>query len=111
MADGPVFAHELDRTARAPEHVVLSACEVGLATVRPGDEALGLASALLHLGTRSVIASVARVNDDLAEATMTCYHRELAGGLDSAAALAVALSATDSDVVPPFVAFGATWRP
>lgn len=110
MADGPVFAHELDRTARAPEHVVLSACEVGLATVRPGDEALGLASALLHLGTRCVVASVARVNDAVAEATMTCYHRLLAAGADSATALAQALCEVDADVVPPFVAFGAAWH-
>jgi CHAT domain-containing protein len=56
MVDGPVFAHELEQAARAPEHVVLSACEVGLATIRPGDEPLGLASVLLHLGTRSVVA-------------------------------------------------------
>ena len=63
LADGPLFAHELDQTARTPDHVVLSACELGLATVRPGDEALGLTSVLLHLGTRSVVAGVARVGD------------------------------------------------
>jgi tetratricopeptide (TPR) repeat protein len=109
MADGPIFAHELDQTALAPEHVVLSACEVGLATVRPGDEALGLASVLLNLGTRSVIAGVARVADDVAAQTMAGYHAKLAGGVDSAAALAAALVEVDSDVTPPFVAFGATW--
>lgn len=110
MADGPVFAHELDQNALAPEHVVLSACEVGLATVRPGDEALGLASVLLQLGTRSVIASVARVSDTVAELTMAAYHRALADGADSASALAGAVAGVDSDVVPPFVAFGASWR-
>jgi CHAT domain-containing protein len=109
MADGPIFAHELDQSALAPEHVVLSACEVGLATVRPGDEALGLASVLLNLGTRSVIAGVARVADDVAAQTMAGYHAKLAGGVDSAAALAAALIEVDSDVTPPFVAFGATW--
>jgi CHAT domain-containing protein len=41
------------------ELVVLSACEAGLATVRPGDEGLGLTAGLLHLGTRSVLAGVA----------------------------------------------------
>ena len=66
LVDGPLFAHELDQTANTPEHVVLSACELGLATVRPGDEALGLTSVLLHLGTRSVVAGVARVGDDVA---------------------------------------------
>jgi CHAT domain-containing protein len=111
MADGPVFAHELDQTHQAPEHVVLSACEVGLATVRPGDEALGLASVLLHLGTRSVIAGVARVGDEVAEQTMAAYHRRLAGGADSAHALAEALVEVDVDVPPPFVNFGAAWCP
>jgi hypothetical protein len=109
MVDGPVFAHELHQAGTAPEHVVLSACEVGLATIRPGDEALGLASVLLGLGTRSVIASVARVGDELAERTMADYHRRLAAGTDSATALAEALAAADSDVVPPFVNFGASW--
>lgn len=109
MVDGPVFAHELDRSARAPEHVVLSACEVGLATIRPGDEALGLASVLLHLGTRSVIAGVARVGDDIAADTMATYHRKLAAGADSSVALAEALVEADTDVTPPFVNFGAAW--
>jgi tetratricopeptide (TPR) repeat protein len=109
MVDGPVFAHELDQNAHAPEHVVLSACEVGLATVRPGDEPLGLASVLLHLGTRSIIAGVARVGDEVAEPTMAAYHAKLASGADSATALAEALAEVDSDVTPPFVNFGAAW--
>ena len=82
LADGPLFAHELDQTARTPDHVVLSACELGLATVRPGDEALGLTSVLLHLGTRSVVAGVARVGDEAAAETMADYHARLAGGAD-----------------------------
>ena len=80
LADGPLFAHELDQTAGTPEHVVLSACELGLATIRPGDEALGLTSVLLRLGTRSVVAGVARIGDDVAAATMASYHGLLAKG-------------------------------
>jgi len=108
MADGLVFAHELDRTRRTAEHVVLSACELGLATVRPGDEALGLMSVLLRLGTRSVVAGVARVNDEVASDVMAAYHRQLASGVDSATALADALAATDA--IAPFVCFGSAWR-
>ena len=106
LHDGHLFAHELQHVA---PHVVLSACEVGLATIRPGDEALGLASVLLHLGTRSVIASVARVGDEVAERTMAAYHRRLAAGDDSSVALAEALVEVDADVTPPFVNFGAAW--
>lgn len=109
MTDGPVFAHELDQRGHAPQHVVLSACEVGLATIRPGDEALGLASVLLNLGTRSVVAGVARVGDAVAAETMAVYHAKLASGLDSAASLAAALAEVDADMVAPFVTFGASW--
>ncbi len=108
LGDGPLFAHELERTA---PHVVLSACELGVATVRPGDEALGLTSVLLHLGTSSVISGVARVGDRVAEQVMADYHRRLAGGADSAAALAAALADVDAEVPPPFVNFGAAWAP
>jgi len=107
LADGPLFAHELDQTAGTPEHVVLSACELGLATIRPGDEALGLTSVLLRLGTRSVVAGVARIGDDIAAEAMTAYHQRLARGVDSAAALAEVSAATEQPL--PLVNFGASW--
>jgi tetratricopeptide (TPR) repeat protein len=111
LVDGPLFAHELDQTANTPEHVVLSACELGLATVRPGDEPLGLTSVLLHLGTRSVVAGVARVGDDVAAETMTTYHARLAAGEDSAWALARAVAEAPDERPAPFVCFGSSWRP
>jgi len=108
LADGPLFAYELDQAA---PHVILSACELGLATIRPGDEALGLTSVLLHLGTRSVIAGVARVDDDVAAEVMVRYHRELVAGRDSAQALAIALPVPrDAPAPAPFVCFGAHWQ-
>lgn len=110
MADGPVFAHELEETVRTADHVVLSACELGLATVRPGDEALGLTRVLLHLGTRSVVAGVARVGDDMAAETMTAYHARLAAGDDSASALAQAVAGAPAGRPAPFVCFGSSWR-
>jgi CHAT domain-containing protein len=88
----------------------LSACEVGRSTLRPGDEALGLTSVLLRLGVRSVVASVARVNDAAAAEIMAAYHRELALGTGSAEALASALARQDNDTPVPFVCFGASWQ-
>ena len=107
LVDGPLFAYELDHTSRAAEHVVLSACELGQATIRVGDEALGLTSVLLRLGTRSVISGVARVHDDVAAEVMTRYHAALATGVDSAQALAVACSGSSTPA--PFVCFGSSW--
>jgi CHAT domain-containing protein len=107
LVDGPLFAYELDLTSRAAEHVVLSACELGQATIRAGDEALGLTSVLLRLGTRSVISGVARVHDDVAAQVMTRYHAALVTGVDSASALAGACAGSSTPA--PFVCFGATW--
>ncbi len=107
LADGPLYAYELDADERAAPCVVLSACEAGLSTIRPGDEGLGLTSVLLHLGTRSVLAGVARVRDDAAARVMERVHRSMAGGTDSAAALAGALA--EEEQPTPFVSYGASW--
>jgi hypothetical protein len=108
LADGALFAYELDQTVRCADHVILSACELGRSTIRPGDEALGLTSVLLHLGSRSVVAGVARVEDATAAQVMIAYHAGLAAGRDSAEALADALDA-GTEAPAPFVCFGAQW--
>lgn len=104
LADGPLMAYDLAQLKVAPRHVVLSACDVGQANVRAGDEALGFTAALLHSGTSTVIASVARVPDDQAVGVMSSYHRALAAGAEPATALADAATA-ESRI--PLVCFGA----
>jgi tetratricopeptide (TPR) repeat protein len=109
MADGPLFAHELDSRAGAPELVVLSCCEVGRSSVRPGGEALGLASVLLRAGVGCVVAAIAPLPDDTALRVMTELHAHLRAGLPVADALARATaegSAEDGTLVP-LVCFGA----
>ena len=108
LAGGPVFAHELEGLAVAASHVVLSACEVGRATHRPGDQPLGLTSTLLAAGAACVVAPVAPVNDEGAAAVMAAYHAELCGGTDSATSLARATEGRPS--AGAFVCFGAPWR-
>ncbi len=81
MTDGDVYAHELPAGAIRAGHVVLSACDVGTAQVRPGDEPLGLAHTLLATGVTSVVAAVAPVPDDETAAVMAAYHQRLAAGL------------------------------
>jgi hypothetical protein len=110
LADGQLYAYELDADTHVASCVVLSACEAGLATIRPGDEGLGLTNVLLHLGARSVLAGVARVRDDVAADVMHRVHRDMAAGVDSADALARAQAASgDAGAPAPFVAFGAAW--
>ena len=91
LHDGPVFAHELQASGVAADHVVLSACEVGSATFRPGEEQLGLAAAMLALGAATVVAAVSPVPDDVAATVMERHHVQLAAGADSDAALAQAV--------------------
>jgi tetratricopeptide (TPR) repeat protein len=104
LADGPLMAYDIQQLQRAPRQVILSACDVGRTVVRPGEEVLGFTAALLHIGTPTVIASVARVRDETAVRLMTAYHRALARGTHPARALAEAATA---EPFSPFVCFGA----
>ena len=53
LADGPLNAYELQQLRRAPELIVLSACDLAVSSTHPGDELLGFAAALLDMGTRT----------------------------------------------------------
>jgi hypothetical protein len=110
LADGPLMAYDVQRLSAPPRQVVLSACDVGRAVVRPGDEVLGFTAALLHIGTPTVISSVSRVADEVAFGVMTAYHRELSAGARPALALAMAASSAadvGGEPLTPFVCFGA----
>jgi tetratricopeptide (TPR) repeat protein len=104
LAGGPLLGYDLHQAGPLPATVVLSSCDLGLADVRPGDETLGMATALLNAGSAAVVASVARVADETAMVVMTRYHRAVAGGRSPAGALACAMR---PDVPTGFVCFGA----
>ncbi|HET7689241.1 MAG TPA: CHAT domain-containing protein [Nocardioidaceae bacterium] len=110
LVDGQLYAYEMDADSHIAPLVALSACEAGLATVRPGDEGLGLTNVLLQLGTQSVLAGVARVRDDVAAEVMLRVHHGMASGMDSAGALAAAQAdCADAGVPVPFLCFGSSW--
>ena len=109
MGDGPVFAHEFQRSGVGAQHVILSSCEVGRTHVRVGDEALGLTASLLATGVRSVVAAVGPVGDEDAHVVMAAYHRVLAQGLDAAEALEIASAGVEDGRL--FCAYGADWAP
>jgi len=103
LADGPLMAYDIQQLAAAPRQVILSACDIGRSVVRPGEELLGFTAALFHVGTTTVISSVARVADDAAVGIMTGYHRGLAAGAGPARALAEAVL---PEPFSPFICFG-----
>jgi CHAT domain-containing protein len=90
LADGPLNVYELQRLRRAPQLVVLSACDLATSDTRPGDELLGFAAALIGMGTRTIVASVVPVPDSAAKQLMIALHRHLTAGCSPAAALAAA---------------------
>jgi hypothetical protein len=106
MADGPVYLHELPRPCRA-EHVVLSACDVGRSEVRTGDEPLGLAAGLMALGARSIVSSVAPVDDEVARAAMALYHERLARGASAGESLSAVVAEIPS--ARTFCVYGSDW--
>lgn len=103
LADGLLMGYDLLAARRTPSLVVLSACDLGLHDTRPGDESLGVTTALLAAGAATVIASVARVADGVAERVMVAFHRRLAAGDTPAAALAAATAGEQTG----FCCFGA----
>lgn len=113
LSGGLVFGYDLTRVRPAPRHVVLSACDLGLATSRPGSESLGMTAALLHGGTGSVVAGVARVADDVACDVAVAYHQLLSSGERPSYALAGALASTGADgsgdTLAPLSCFGSGW--
>ncbi len=112
LADGPLTVYDLERLDQAPTLLVLSACDSGLSDVQPGDELMGLASVLLALGTRTLVASTSPVPDAQTATVMTTFHGHLRAGRPPAASLADALVALDpsepaSMAAAAFVCFGA----
>lgn len=89
LGDGDLNVYDIERLGKLPSTVVLSACDSGYTESAAGDELAGLTSALLSMGTRSVVASVGLVPDSPATSDlMVEFHRGLVDGLEPAQALA-----------------------
>ncbi|MEV4508793.1 CHAT domain-containing tetratricopeptide repeat protein [Dactylosporangium sp. NPDC049525] len=118
LADGPLTVYDLSVLRRPPALLVLSGCDTGLAEVHPGDELMGLVSALLNMGTATVVASTGPVDDGATRVLMRDLYTHLGAGHPPATALAMAQStarATAQALADPalrastdsFVCFGA----
>lgn len=94
LADGVLFGYDIDRIARVPHTVVLSACEVGRSAVRWGEEAIGMTRAWMHAGAECVIAAPVAVADDDACELLSAVHDHLGRGVRPAEALAAAQTST-----------------
>jgi tetratricopeptide (TPR) repeat protein len=110
LADGPWFGYDIDQLPHTPATVVLSSCELGRASVRSGDEVVGMTAAWLHAGARCVTSSPTLVADDVACEVLAGWHARVAKGDAPADALADSVRDLDDDAAPsPFLSFGAGW--
>ncbi len=113
LADGDLNVYDLERLGSVPRLVVLSACDSGFTDTRPGEELMGLSSALLSMGASSIIASVGLVPDSVAtKDLMVEMHRGLVAGSSPSVALhqaQMAVSGTPEGFVAAssFVCIGA----
>lgn len=111
LADGPLLVHDLERLARPPHRIVLSACETGDMEPVGADELLGLSVSLLGLGSAGVISSPVPVNDQATAEVMTTVHARLRDGADAATAMLAAREGAGTDqlglaTAASFTAFG-----
>lgn len=112
LSDGPLTVYDLEGLEGPPALLVLSACESGLSSVHPGDELMGLAAALLEVGTRALIASIVDVPDDQTARLMVAVHDRLRAGVPPAVALCQAQGQMAGDdpramaAAAAFVCFG-----
>lgn len=95
LVDGPLTVYDLEQLSVAPRVVILPACQSGVTAVRAGDELLGLVSALLALGTHTVVGTVLPVRDSVAGPFMQSFHGRLRRGEESSAALPGARATAD----------------
>ncbi len=109
LVDGPWFGYDIDSLASIPSTVILSSCELGRSSVRWGEETIGMTVAWQHAGARTVIASPASVDDDVACFVLAATHHHLAAGVSPADALARASSDLGGVIPAPFVCFGSGW--
>ena len=111
LADGALTLYDLERLAAPPQVFVLPACNAAVASVTRGDEVLGMATALVGLGVRSVVAPVLPVPDEATTPFVLAVHDGLRAGAPPSAALAAAQAAASTEaqraVASAFVCIGA----
>lgn len=97
LDDGPLTVHDFERLNRAPQRLVLSSCDSGVAAAVGADELLGLVSSLVPLGAAGIVASIVPVNDLAAVPLMLALHGALRAGATLPEALLTARETTSGD--------------
>jgi CHAT domain-containing protein len=112
LTDGPFTVLDLEGIGRSPSVIVLSACDLGSADVKVGDDLLGLSEAIFVGGVRLLVAALVPVEDRATRTLMVAMHAALVDEATVAGTLRPARSAVwDVDVAhraaASFTCFGA----
>jgi tetratricopeptide (TPR) repeat protein len=95
LADGDLTVYDLEGLRSPPRRVVLASCHSAAAQVLPGNQLLGVAHALLTLGSAGVVATTLPTPDAETAVLMSALHDGLAAGRPASEALFVARDALD----------------
>ena len=109
LADGPLTVYDLEDLSRAPDRLVLSACSGGATSAVYGSELMGFLTCLFSLGTKTVVAPVAVVEDEASARLMVSFHTHLQAGCSPAHAMSAAAhddASPGSAARMAFVCFG-----
>jgi len=113
LTDSKIDASEIARTPLKYDEVILSACSTGQRPVQVheikliGDEILGMPSAFLESGVKSVLVSIPKAHDLTAYAFMTRYHEYRSEGKTPLIALQETQKAILSEAIyPPYLWIG-----
>jgi len=77
--DGTLTVGELYSMRLNADLVTLSACETGLGKIANGDDVVGLTRGFLYAGSRSIVASLWKVDDQATAYLMTRFYAALKG--------------------------------
>jgi CHAT domain-containing protein len=77
--DGTLTVGELYSMRLNADLVTLSACETGLGKIANGDDVVGLTRGFLYAGSRSIVASLWKVDDEATAYLMTRFYQSLKG--------------------------------
>jgi hypothetical protein len=109
LCEGELTIYELTEQRAAPYRLVLSACDLGADVAVPGEELLGVVTALLARGSAGVLASCFPVPDEAAVPLMRAVHTRIRQGDSLAEALHHARRTTGHDDGPSLAtAYGFT---
>ena len=85
--DNFLEAWEISHLKLNAQLVVLSACEAGYGKFQQGEGVMSLARSFMYAGVPSLVVSMWQVNDASTSIIMQAFYKNLAKGMDKAAAL------------------------